>query len=174
MEIIEQSAVFVKTKLKEHVSIKSSLLNSIRNTGIHSIVEVTQQISNSDWYLPQNFRRGYDNMFMPLVDSYSKELQDILKFPFRLGCSGYWFQQYAQGDFHNWHTHECTYASVYYLDLPEGSSKTSFKLIDKEFEIDVEEGDILTFPGSTLHCSKPNKSDKVKTVIAFNLSPISR
>jgi len=60
------------------------------------------------------------------------------------------------------------YSNIYYLDLPEGTSKTTFKFIDKEFEVDVEEGDILTFPGSMLHCSKPNTSEHTKTVIAFN------
>ena len=42
-------------------------------------------------------------------------------------------------------------------------------MLDKEFDIDVQEGDILTFPSSYLHCSKPNKSDFTKTIIGFDI-----
>jgi uncharacterized protein YjlB len=40
----------------------------------------------------------------------------------------------------------------------------------EEFTIDVEEGDILTFPGSVIHCSKPHQSNDIKTVVSFNIS----
>jgi ectoine hydroxylase-related dioxygenase (phytanoyl-CoA dioxygenase family) len=49
--------------------------------------------------------------------------------------------------------------------------KTSFKLFDKsEIEIEMNEGEILIFPSYLEHISKSNKSDKIKTIISFNIN----
>jgi ectoine hydroxylase-related dioxygenase (phytanoyl-CoA dioxygenase family) len=82
-----------------------------------------------------------------------------------------WIQQYEKGDSHGWHTHEnCNFSNVYYIDLNGECPKTHFKFRGFEFEIPVKEGQILTFPGYIAHCSKENKSDYVKSVLAFNSS----
>ena len=61
------------------------------------------------------------------------------------------------------------FRSIYYVSLPEGVSKTTFRLRDEEFSIDVKEGDVLTFPASMMHCSKPNQSYEQKVVVVFNI-----
>ena len=81
-----------------------------------------------------------------------------------------WYQQYKKGDYHGWHRHpNNTFSNVYYVSLPKNSASTSFRYSGKEFEINVKEGQILTFPSYLEHCSKPNPSDQIKTVISFNL-----
>jgi hypothetical protein len=170
MEIIQKPIAFVKSKLPGHANIKTRILADIQAQGTHSIVESTQRLSNSDWYMPPGFNRRYDKTLLPLFYDHLQELQKELKIPFGLKISSYWFQQYIKNDYHDWHTHDCIYANVYYLDLPDGASRTSFYFMGEEFEIDVEEGDILTFPGSVIHRSKPNQSENIKTVVSFNIS----
>jgi len=173
MRVIDQPNAFLITKLDQHELIKESMLMLIDKLGEHSIIEehgkIPQRISNTDWFLTLNETPAYFNMFSPMVAEHCRQVKNMLKLPVDIKCVDYWFQQYRTGDYHSWHTHaNCLYSNIYYLDLPEGTSKTTFKFIDKEFEVDVEEGDILTFPGSMLHCSKPNTSEHTKTVIAFN------
>jgi len=174
MSLLSYKSNFVLTKFENHLELKQYLLDLIKNLGTHSIVEnfdVRQQISNTDWYLGHNVKRDYIGVILPYINQHCRQVANELKLPFDLIPGRIWFQQYMFGDHHDWHVHaNCLYSSIYYLDLPEGTSKTTFKILDNEFEIDVEEGDILTFPGNILHSSKPNKSKNIKTVISFNAS----
>ena len=65
------------------------------------------------------------------------------------------------------------FSCVYYAALPEGASLTTFKLLGKEFSIEVKEGQVLVFPAPFLHCSKPNQSNAEKIVVAFNINPVN-
>ena len=48
---------------------------------------------------------------------------------------------------------------------------TTFKVNNKEFQIPIEEGTILTFPAFYLHCSKEQKSNQEKKFMAkFKIS----
>jgi hypothetical protein len=86
-----------------------------------------------------------------------------------LSVYNYWFQMYSKGDWHAWHNHlGANFSNVYYLNLPEGAAKTTFKILGKEFSIEVKEGQVLSFPGIVNQCSKPNPSEEPKVVIAFN------
>ena len=164
------SAIIIK-KLPEHKAIKHELLSHIQSMGVHSSTETGTQVSNTDWYMMSRFKRVYVDIFYPSITSFYEEVEKELKLPLnhKLRLQNIWFQKYNKGYFHTWHMHpEALYSSVYYLELPEGSSKTSFKFLDEEFEFDVEEGDIILFPGSYVHCSKPNATEKTKTVISFN------
>ena len=78
-----------------------------------------------------------------------------------------WFQQYEQHDKHDWHTHtESQFTNIYYVELPDGEKTELFDEVD----IDIKEGDILSFPAYIFHRSKPNISNQRKTVISFNSS----
>jgi hypothetical protein len=169
MQFIEQSFPFIITDVKKHNKIKPLILKDIESIGKHSLIEDDQKISNSDWYLPSNIERTY---FSHITDTIFELRNNIVKqFNYSTPSTNlqFWFQQYEKGDHHGWHVHfGCMFSNVYYVDLPEGASKTSLKVLDKEIEVDVKEGQILTFPSCFLHTSKPNKSEKVKTVIAVN------
>jgi uncharacterized RmlC-like cupin family protein len=94
-------------------------------------------------------------------------LTDILGIAEHVILSNYWFQQYENGDYHGTHVHDTPFSSVYYIELPGESPRTTLKLFGKEYQIEVQEGDILTFPGFIPHESKENKNTR-KTIIAFN------
>jgi hypothetical protein len=172
MQILDQQSAFLKFKFPQHSELKTKLLELINMMGIHSMIEEPVQcVSNTDWHLSPSVNRVYYPLIQPVIEFYNEEIKNVLHLPRNLVCSNFWFQQYKNQDYHDWHVHpNCLYSSVYYLDLPEGTSKTTFKVLGKEFEVAVDEGDWLVFPGSTVHCSKPNKSEKIKTIIAFNFT----
>jgi len=60
---------------------------------------------------------------------------------------------------------------VYYLELPESEEQTQFfNLLTKKpySNINIKEGDIITFNAAMPHRSKILLSDKRKTVVVFN------
>ena len=60
------------------------------------------------------------------------------------------------------------FSNVYYAKLPNKEIKTSFRLHGEEFNFDVKEGQILTFPSCFQHMSPENTFDESKVVVAFN------
>jgi hypothetical protein len=156
-----------------HNELKPQILHSIEKMGVHSLIEPynNQSISNTDWHLNKDFFRPYYNDINNLILQTAGFLKENLKLDCNLFLSNYWFQQYKNGDNHTWHNHESAYYScVYYVELPEKALKTTFKVIDKEYEFDVSEGDVICFPSLIYHQSKKNLSNKTKTIISFNLN----
>lgn len=162
------------TKFENHKEIKSKLLSEIESLGKKSLYDEYQRISNTDWFLHSKMDRPYYQTITPIIIQTLKHLIIDLKLPelnveYQLSQTNYWFQQYEHGDYHTWHDHlDSFYSSVYYVELPENGAKTTFSILNKEYEFDVKEGDILSFPGTIFHCSKPNMSQSRKTVISFN------
>jgi hypothetical protein len=169
MNKIPQTCEFYTYDVPNHAELKEKILKGISDMGAHSFVEGLDKISNTDWHLKPDTYRPYFPHLHPLLVAHVRRVGQLVGVPEGvLNISGYWFQQYAQGDYHGWHIHEnSVFSNVYYVDLPEGASKTSFSLGGKEFEVSVKEGQILTFPSCFLHCSKANSAG-VKTVVSFN------
>ena len=168
MKQIPQSYPFYLYDVPDHTNLKAQVLESIRSMEVHPLSDEGQRISNTDWHLGREYDRPYYFHLVELFDTHSRKLVETSGVPTTLSPPNYWFQQYKEGDYHEWHIHpNRLFANVYYIDLPTGASKTSFKVGDNVFEVEVKEGQILTFPSCFLHCSKPNPTG-VKTVIAFN------
>jgi len=125
-------------------------------------------ISNCDWERNNDNNREWihyfkDNILSQITQTFNDSMNSLDMLVHNL-----WYQQYNFNDNHDWHTHtNCQYTNVYFVELPDESMKT--EILDVE-NIDVKEGDILTFPSFMFHRSKPNKSSKRKTVISFNTS----
>ena len=68
--------------------------------------------------------------------------------------------------------HEIYYfTNVFYIQLPSNNMVSQlWDEEDKKINMEIKEGDILTFPGFISHNSKINLSDKQKIVISFNFS----
>ena len=162
-------------KFRYHTELKSALLNLLdtakyENT-VNSQVEVS--ITKTDWFDCTNFERPW---FKFIKESLTTEVLSVYK---DIGYGGLrlneiWFQQYLQQSEHGWHVHSANFTNVYYVELPEGTSKT--QLIEpysgKLIELDVEEGDIVSFPSMVLHRGPPNNSNSRKTIISFNTDVI--
>ena len=82
-------------------------------------------------------------------------------------CEHCWYQIYKKNDFHETHTHKGTnFTNIFYLQLPNSNSKTYIK----NYDLNVEEGELISFPAFIPHGSKINLSDKDKIIISFNSS----
>ena len=168
VRIVEGKCPIFITKVDDHKLIKHDILKNISRMGKHSMVTELQSISNSDWFLPSHLERPYMPLVRPSIENHISKLSRVLKTE-RIEVSNIWFQQYEKGDYHSWHLHpRCVFSNVYYVDLDNQNPKTSFKILDHEMEVDVEEGMIITFPSFIKHCSKINESNNTKTVISFN------
>jgi mannose-6-phosphate isomerase-like protein (cupin superfamily) len=171
MKEIPQTYPFYLYDVPIHSEIKSLILEGIKSMGTRSVTTAGQQISNTDWYLSERYPRPYFEYLKLVTDVHLNlimQATDFCNADIELKLLNYWFQQYEESDRHSWHIHEYSvFSNVYYVDLPNGAAKTTFKVSGKEFEVEVAEGQILTFPSCFQHCSKPNKVG-TKTVISFN------
>jgi hypothetical protein len=163
--------IFV-SNVSHHQNIKNNFLNSIKDTPRFSIKDSNLTILNTDYYLVDSFRDityNYSSFILPILEEHNNSLTKFLNYYTKIKVGLYWFQQYSSGDFHSWHHHPgSVFSNIYYVDLPEKSVRTKFRFLGEEFEIAVEEGQILTFPSFLEHCSPPNSSDSIKTIISFN------
>ena len=158
--------MIIITKIKDSFSINKTLLELIDKIPNNpSIEDSGDVISHTDYNLPKNFKREYLDYFYKIIEPYLKEI--CLK----LHCSKFviqncWFQQYIKNNIHGWHTHPRTnFTNVYFVELPHKSLATE---ILGENNLDLSEGDLLTFPAFYFHRSPINLFNKRKTVISFN------
>ena len=158
-------------KFTKHLQYKEELLTLISEAVSTGDYEGSC-ITRTDW----NVNRGENRNYWALIFS---DLNSVIYPAFQaigyedIRYDNFWFQQYKTNDFHKWHRHPgCQWSNVYYVDLPEGTPATLFRnpYDQTEFTIDVEEGDIISFPSFIQHTSPINTSEHVKTVIAFNLN----
>lgn len=150
-----------------HSATKQKLIDCIASSAYGRMECTTQKISRTDWEVPASIHRTYIDIAFPVMNEHLLTLAKALKYDTPLQLVNYWFQQYETGDHHGWHRHESIFSCVYYVELPEGSSFTTFHLMGDEFSVPVEEGQIISFPSAFEHQSKTNKAGR-KTVIAFN------
>lgn len=129
-----------------------------------------EQISRTDWNVPASVERPYVASLLPVFDAarlviskeYKKDINHIRLY-------NYWFQQYMESDFHDWHSHhEAQFSCVWYVEKPEGTPATTLFTSFGDVEVDAKEGDLLIFPSAYTHKSSENMSCERKTAIAFN------
>jgi len=148
-----------KSKVENHQEIKEKLLQQINLIPQNPY----EYIFHTDWNLPKTMHREYKNLFFETVNNHLVNMCHELNVN-HYEITTFWFQRYNQGGNHAIHTHpNCHYANVYFLECPKDAG-TKFK----SFNIECEEGDILSFPAFLPHMSPPIKNNEIKTVIAFN------
>jgi len=152
-------------KIPNHAAHKQRLLKLIKNIPLNRY----NNISHTDWNLPQRIKKEWQhyflkNIYIPWCETFSKQSnQNVV-------LHNCWFQWYEREDYHDWHIHNNThFTNVYYLQLPNNKVRTSIFAMGKEINIDVNEGDILTFPAYWQHCSPKNNYDAPKVIISFNV-----
>ncbi len=163
---------YLISKFKHHKQTKQCLLDLIDDAEFTSpkFLETEVNISKCDWHNANFFKREWVVYIKDFL------FEDMLEMYKSLGYDGFslqeiWFQQYLTGSEHGWHTHSSNFTNVYYLELPETSSKTQIIVPwDQKtiIEIDVKEGDILSFPSFVIHKGPKNLSEKKKTIISYN------
>jgi len=166
MKVVEFPGSIFISRVSNYKEINQSLLDIIAldKNGTTEDCEY-QRISKTDYY---NYTlKLYEDIMLPHIEKHACEILERVRGE-AWQISRLWYQQYETGDFHSWHFHSCGLSSVYYVELDDQASRTSFLCQGKEFSLNVEEGHIITFPTYLSHQSKPNKG-KRKTVISFNM-----
>jgi hypothetical protein len=160
-----------KFTVDNHKTIKPLILETIKNMGSYSIINQDQRLTNTDWHLGPDVKRPYFEHIKFLIENVVKQVGQYFNYTsHNTRLRNFWFQQYFKGDYHTWHTHGASsFSCVYYVNLNKDNPKTTFKINKNEFEIDINEGEVLIFPGFLEHTSKENTSKIVKTIISFNL-----
>ena len=168
IQVFPEQNIF-KTKIKNYSETNKLLLEKISliPNNPYKNLKDSSVISHTDFDLPKKMNREYLSIFLNLVDEHLKKLTKHFECE-NCQIKNYWFQQYNKGSSHGWHNHTNShFANVYFVECPKGSS-TKFK----NFEVDCEEGDLLTFPAFLPHSSPIIENDTRKTVIAFNIDLI--
>ena len=152
-------------KIDNYQDINKKLLFLIGRIPNTSLKQLNYNISHTDWNLPKEAKREYLDYFFQIIEPYMLKITQELKSK-RFTISNAWFQQYYKFDVHPWHTHpDCQFTNVYFVELPLKSLGT--EILDEE-KLDLNEGDLLTFPSYLYHRSPINLEDKRKTIISFN------
>jgi len=167
-------STFIVTKIENHQDIKKQILDAISSMPINSFEDNFSKIYNTDFYLDKKIHRPYVDFINPIVNQVFNNVLHHLNLDKKhyskhanIQC---WFQQYSKNDYHKKHIHpHCSFSNIYYIDLDTNNPKTSFHFRDTKAEAEIKEGDVLTFSSNIPHESKPNLSDKIKTIISWNL-----
>jgi hypothetical protein len=159
--------MIIINKINNYKEINKNLLDLINKIPRNPLIEdLNSTISHTDFNLPQNFKREYLEYFFEIIKPYFEEICYKLNSK-KIKINNAWFQQYTKNNFHKWHTHPKTnFTNVYFVELPNKSLSTE---ILGQKNLELEEGDLLTFPAFYYHRSPVNLSEKRKTIISFNI-----
>tara|TARA_R100000963_G_C4574129_1_gene57833 strand:- start:82 stop:594 length:513 start_codon:yes stop_codon:yes gene_type:complete len=164
MHLKKINCEFIINDIPNHQTHKNILLNLIDKIPNNPYAN----ISKTDWNLPKKFERKYLEYFYPnIAKFFMNDLQEYFNAK-RWRITNAWFQQYEKNSSHEYHNHpESNFTNVYYVELPDPHFKTVINIGKKEYEYEIKEGQVITFPAHLLHTSRSNRS-KRKTVISFN------
>jgi|DEB0MinimDraft_4_1074332.scaffolds.fasta_scaffold02312_7 hypothetical protein len=164
MKSIDIRSQFLIYTSPKHKKYKDKLLNLIDESP-----DITfNNITKTDWTIPEDITKDYHMMLRrQILNPMMFEQVEHFKAD-NFTIERIWFQQYIVNDFHKFHNHPNTnYTNVYFLELPNKEDKTQIKVDGKLIDYEVEEGQIITFPGHVLHAA-PKTKGKRKTIISFN------
>jgi hypothetical protein len=169
----ELNCFYSISKFPNHSEIKERLLEEISKAEFeHSFGPGAEvDITRGDWFKSEDWSRPWLQVIgEPLLKYLQPHYHELGYDTFYI--KQLWFQQYQKLSGHGWHIHGCNFTNVYYVNLPKNSSKTEIIVPFNQKEIisvDVEEGDILTFPSFVIHRGPPNSSGEMKTILSFNV-----
>jgi uncharacterized RmlC-like cupin family protein len=166
----------LKAKIKNHFKIKENILNILNKNSFKEFTQkddyINDYIHKLDWFMADDPNREWFKIVQqPLYETLLNMAQSI-GFT-EIALEHVWFQQYQQKGRHGWHVHGFNYTGVYYLEYNKKENPPTEFLypcnLKEKFSIDVEEGDIISFPSFIIHRAPINNSLENKTIISFNL-----
>lgn len=160
MRFIEEQHIFI-SKVSKFEEKNKKILDFIATLPNNDINDQNQTITKTDWNI-ENSDIGYFNYIEEDVAKHIEKQNAILGTT-SADLDTLWYQQYETDANHGWHTHNgAHFSNVYFVECEQGQ-QTEFK----NMKIDVEKGDLISFPAFLPHRSKRIISGR-KTVIAFN------
>jgi hypothetical protein len=163
--------LYYKRPVESHRLFKEDILKAISTTpSLYNTTPIENHLT--DYHISTSLKRDYDQLVMPAIIEHTKSFENHYKFGGTQLVS-MWFQQYHASGFHDWHVHPgCHFTNVYFIELSDSSLTTQIRNpFDNHDIIDVNvvEGDILTFPSFFYHRAPTVTTDK-KTIISFNIN----
>tara|TARA_R100000278_G_C5461704_1_gene161136 strand:+ start:127 stop:639 length:513 start_codon:yes stop_codon:yes gene_type:complete len=162
-----------KFKIEDFKNHQKNLLNLIDKTPSKSLIEKDQKILATDWQIiSQNHKRDYVEYFIfNILNKFTPFLCKELNCE-KIELINIWFQIYGKDGFHGKHRHSnAHFSNVLFLKLPNKNLKTKiYDLNNSIIEIDIDEGDILTFPAYLKHESLINIYNENKIIISYNIN----
>jgi len=160
-------------KIEDFKNHQKNLINLLNETLSKSLIEKDQKILATDWQIvSKNIKRNYVEYFIfNILNKFSPFLCKEFNCE-KIELINIWFQIYDKGGFHGKHRHSnAHFSNVLFLKLPHKNLKTKIYDLDNSIiEIDINEGDILTFPAYLKHESLINIYDENKIIISYNIN----
>lgn len=165
---------YFQTKVNDWDKKKIILLNLMkqRKLNIEGTNYTTYDSFNEDIELSKNIKIIFKEEIDNLKNEIGFEEYDI---------DYAWFQEELNGMFHQVHNHGHGISCVCYLEFdPLYHTPLVFLspymdsidgLHSKYIPEDVESGTIIFFPSNLLHYTIPNKSEKSRKIVSFNIKP---
>lgn len=129
----------------------------------------------SDRDSQRNYVDDFLNIFQEEMQEFGRDISVD-----RFHITDIWSVQYRKHDHHTVHTHGNTnFSGILYYDYDhEEHTPTNFVLNNVNALTNmtdiitpvVKEGVIFIFPSSILHFTLPNKSDKIRRIVSFDIS----
>ena len=170
-KLMTPESPYFKSKFPNHKSIKEKVLSEIEIMPEKNLdIPGNSFITKLDWNIDRNYERKYlkyiENNLIEYMTNFIKETKWNT-----WTIHNVWFQQYIHNSNHNWHVHtQCQFTNVYYLELPKDAPQTDIinPFTNECQTLDVEEGDVITFPSFIIHRAPIIENDTRKTIISFN------
>tara|TARA_R100000149_G_C5811420_1_gene94501 strand:+ start:77 stop:610 length:534 start_codon:yes stop_codon:yes gene_type:complete len=157
-------------KIPNFENLKEDLLKSIKKSNSYSLNTKGEKITSCDYNFSKETNRPYVNfIYKNIISDFGKNFC-IINNIHSIGVDNIWFQIYMKNDFHNLHTHpHANFTNVLYVKLPNKNLTTNVYNLKKEkISLNIEEGNILTFPAYYPHSSPKNILDDEKIIVSFN------
>ncbi len=134
----------------------------------------------TDFFINQN-RSKLPSYSKVVIDSISENLNDFeSEYPKKVAISSMWFEKSLKSNYHGAHNHgSLGFSAVLFVEfdplehkatrlISPFSSFYSGGLMEHNPE-GVNEGTLLIWPSIIIHDVEPNKSEKQRTIISFNI-----
>jgi uncharacterized protein (TIGR02466 family) len=131
-----------------------------------------------------------ENLFLKPAAKFAKMLNN--KIELKLQLQNFWINSNNKNDYNLLHNHfDCNISGVYYIKVPKESGRLVFqngdltKLNSNNYDyfnnanfysryfFEINENDLYLFTSETLHYVEPNRSEKERISVAFNIKIIN-
>lgn len=153
---------FKKYKVETHETLKEWFFDE-HSEWVNAKENRTEKTVRTDYfyYKQKPYELLVNKHLKPYFDEFANEW-NVSKYVLE-----WWFAQYDKGGNHPWHIHPTVaFAAVYALELPNSDTCTDLQGRTN----DMQEGDLIIFPGCWPHQSPANLYNEKKTVIVANMT----
>mgnify|MGYP001269124537 FL=1 len=158
---------------------KKNIITILKDSG-HKLRSEDHGGVITDFHKQQDISlRAYSNDITEIFDNELEVLADILDVK-NLDVTDSWFEDSNRNTYHGIHNHGGDgYSAVCFLEyddqehIPTQFVSSTLSAISNEAMIyspsNVIEGDVIFFPSNTLHYTEPSESDKIRSILSWNI-----